>query len=449
MTADHTAADHTTADHTTADHADVVIIGAGIAGLSAAHQLTSAGVTVSVLEAAPYVGGRMTTDQVDGFLLDRGGPLLNTAYPELLRIPGLEGAALRMFSPGVLVHSEGRNYRTGAAGSARSALTAARALASAPRPPLGGALDQARLGAALGRLAATPTPRLMSRPERTASEALSARGLPARTVSGFVRPLLSALLCDPDLTTSSRCADLALRAFARGRLCVTAGGASALPELLARTLPEGTVRTDVCVTDASINCVTTKEHGEITCRSLVLATGARAAAELLPGLRVPDFHPVTVLHHTAPAAPLTDPALLLDADRGGPVAHTAVMSAVDASRAPDGRVLISSTVLGTPPPADELDRTVRAHLARLYGTPTDDWELLAVHHDAEAVPAMPPPHDLRRPVRLLSGLYVCGDHRDMNTVQGALFSGRRAAHAILRDLGVKPAYGTVPLPAVA
>lgn len=88
-----------------------------------------------------------------------------------------------------------------------------------------------------------------------------------------------------------------------------------------------------------------------------------------------------------------------------------------------------------------LDRTVRAQLARLYGTPTDDWELLAVHHDPEAVPAMPPPHDLRRPVRLLSGLYVCGDHRDTNTVQGALFSGRRAAHAILRDLGVRPAYG--------
>ncbi|MEV8388592.1 MULTISPECIES: NAD(P)/FAD-dependent oxidoreductase [unclassified Streptomyces] len=433
----------------TAHHADVVIIGAGLAGLAAAHHLTSAGVRVSVLEAAPHVGGRMATDRVDGFRLDRGGRLLTTSYPELLRTPGLAGAALRMFSPGVVVHSDGRNYRTGAVGSARSALTVARALASAPRPPLGGAVDQARLGAVLGRLAATPTSRLLARPERTALEALSVRGLPVRTVNGFVRPLLSALLCDPELTTSSRCADLALRAFARGRLCVTAGGSSVLPELLARALPEGTVRTDVCVTDASISGVTTKEHGEITCRSLVVATGARAASELLPGLRVPDFHAVTVLHHTAPAPPLTDPTLLLDADRSGPVAHTAVMSAVDPSRAPEGRVLISSTVLGPPPPAAVLDRTVRAQLARLYGTPTDEWELLAVQHDPEAVPAMPPPHDLRRPVRLLSGLYVCGDHRDTNTVQGALFSGRRAAHAILRDLGVRPAYGPAQLPAVA
>ncbi|MGW0546350.1 NAD(P)/FAD-dependent oxidoreductase [Streptomyces altiplanensis] len=423
---------------TTAHHADVVIVGAGVAGLSAAQQLTGAGVTVGVLEAAPQVGGRMATEEVDGFRLDRIGQVLSTAYPELLRTPGLEGLALRTFSPGVLVHSEGRHYRAGEAGSARGALSAARALASAPRPPFGGALDQARLGAALGRFAATPVRRLTARPERTAAEALSGRGLPPRTVDGFLRPLLSALLSDPDLTTSSRCADLALRGFARGRLCVPEGGASALPELLAATLPPGTVRTGVRVTAASTTSVTTEEHGTFGCRSLLLATGARAAAGLLPGLRVPPFHPVTVLHHAAPTTPLADPSLLLDADRSGPVSHTAVLSEVDPSRAPRGRSLISSTVLGTPPP--DADRVVRAHLARLYGVPTDDWELLAVHHDREAVPAMPAPHDLRRPVRLLSGLYVCGDHRETSTVQGALHSGRRAAQEILRDFGIQPGY---------
>ncbi|WP_244205790.1 FAD-dependent oxidoreductase, partial [Streptomyces bobili] len=78
---------------------------------------------------------------------------------------------------------------------------------------------------------------------------------------------------------------------------------------------------------------------------------------------------------------------------------------------------------------------VRMHLARLYGTSTGRWETLAVHHTAEAVPAMRAPHDLRRPVRLLAGLYVCGDHRDTSTVQGALHSAHRAAAAIVSDLG--------------
>ncbi|OXY94328.1 NAD(P)/FAD-dependent oxidoreductase [Streptomyces diastatochromogenes] len=428
---------------------DVVIVGAGIAGLSAAHRLTSAGVTTAVLEAAPYVGGRMSTEKVDGFRLDRIGQLLSTSYPELRRTAGLDSLTLRRFAPGVLLHRDGRTHRAGApaaAGSARGALHVVRALASAPRgpaagpgragAPVGGAVDQARLGAALGRIAATPVERLLSRPEQPAAQALAARGVPARTIDGFLRPLLAALLCDPELTTSSRCADLALHSFASGRLCVPEGGAEVLPELLAGALPPGTVRTGVRVTSVSTTSVTTAEHGEIRCRAVLLATDARAAAELLPGLRVPDFHPVTVVHHTTdePAAVLaTGTSLLLDADRGGPVAHTAVLSNVDPSRAPAGRVLISSTVLGTPP--DGIDTAVRIHLSRLYGTSTRRWETLAVHHTPQAIPAMRPPHDLRRPVRLLAGLYVCGDHRDTSTVQGALHSAHRAAAAVLADLG--------------
>ncbi|NUT29374.1 MAG: FAD-dependent oxidoreductase [Streptomyces sp.] len=438
--------------------ADVVIVGAGVAGLSAAHRLTSAGVTTAVLEAAPYAGGRMSTEKIDGFRLDRIGQLLSTAYPELRLTPGLDALPLLPFTPGVLLHSDGRRHRAGVltgppgARRARGALHAVRALASAPRSasprgvpsqtslprvrasaPLGTAVDQARLGAALARLASAPVERLLARPELPAAQALAERGIPTRTIDGFLRPLLAMLLCDPELTTSSRCADLALRAFAGGRLCVPEGGAEALPELLARALPPGTVHTGVRVTSISTTSVTTAEHGEIRCRAVLLATDARTAAELLPGLRVPDFHPVTVVHHTADEPPTTGASLLLDADRGGPVAHTTVISQVDPSRAPAGRPLISSTVLGTPPP--DIDTAVRMHLSRLYGTSTTRWETLAVHHTPEAVPTMRPPHDLRRPVRLLAGLYVCGDHRDTSTLQGALHSAHRAASAILTDLG--------------
>lgn len=465
--------------------ADVVVVGAGVAGLAAAHRLISAGVTTAVLEAAPYVGGRMSTEKVDGFRLDRIGQLLSTSYPELRLTPGLDPLVLRPFSPGVLVHSEGRHHRAGAptpGGGARGALKAVRALATAPRAvsapreqtetftaagprtarsraagsratgslsgtPLGGALDQARLGASLARIAATPVERLLAGPDLPAGRALTARGIPARTIDGFLRPLLAALLCDPELSTSSRCADLALHAFASGRLCVPEGGAEVLPVLLAQALPPGTVHTGVRATSVSTTSVTTAEHGELHCRAVLLATDAHAAAELLPGLRVPDFHPVTVVHHTMDEPPSTGASLLLDADRDGPVAHTAVVSRVDPSRAPAGRALVSSTVLGLPP--DDVDGAVRAHLAHLFGTSTQRWETLAVHHTGRAVPAMRPPHDLRRPVRLLAGLYVCGDHRDTSTVQGALHSGHRAASAVLADLGAGPTRITDPLPEAA
>ncbi|MFD7981550.1 FAD-dependent oxidoreductase [Streptomyces sp. NPDC059071] len=456
------------------NNADVVVVGAGIAGLATAHQLTEAGLSVTVLEAEQQVGGRMATETVDGFRLDRVGPLFTT--------PEVAGVRLRPLAPGVLVHSDGRYARWGAphtpwsttrrpsphaswgsagaggaggAGGVRVAGGAwgpvpaargveaargmARALAGAPRNPAV-SLDQARLGASLVRLATTPAQRLLTRTERTAREALLVR-LPSRTVQGVLRPLLAALLGDPGLTTSSRRADLALRSFARGRLGVPEGGSGALAERLAAALPPGSVRTGVRVTEASISRVTTAEHGVFGCRSVVLATGGRTAAELLPGLRVPEYVGATVLHHTAPAAPGGDPVLLLESDAGGPVAHTAVMSAVDPTRAPDGRVLVTSTVLGAPP--DDTERRVRKHLATLYGVSTDDWELLGLHHTPCAFPLMRPPFDPERPVRVLAGLYVCGDHRATGTPVGALSSARRAAVALLTDLGVRP---TAPEP---
>ncbi|MEV7415850.1 FAD-dependent oxidoreductase [Streptomyces sp. NPDC089919] len=404
-------------------HADVVIVGAGVAGLAAAHHLIGAGINVVVLEAAQQPGGRMATDSVDGFRLDRIGQLLDTSYPELGRAPGLAGMTLRPFAPGVLICGEGRRQRLG------GTRTAARALASGSLP-----------NAALARLAAMPLDRLLARPERTAQAALP------RPVAGMLRPLLATLLSDPELGTSSRCADLALRSFARGGPAVPEGGAAALPELLAAGLPAGTLWTGVTVRSVSTSVVRTEEHGAFRCRSVLLATGARAAAELLPGLRVPAFHEVSVFHHEAPAAPMTGASLLLEAERRGPVAHTAVMSSVDPSRAPAGRTLVSSTVLGPPPPEAE----VRAHLAALYGTATGGWELLAVRHTPEAVPAMPPPSDLRRPVRVLGGLYVCGDHRDANTVQGALSSARRAAASVLTDFGLPTLTDRrTPVPAAA
>ncbi|MER5865522.1 NAD(P)/FAD-dependent oxidoreductase [Kitasatospora sp. NPDC002040] len=415
---------------------DVIVVGAGLAGLATARALTDRGLTVQVLEATERIGGRAAGRELDGFRLDHAGQLLNTDFPEPGRRLDLDRLELRPLAPGVLVHSAGRRHRFG-----DPQQTPARQAAA--RGPLGSPLDRARLASAFGRLAATPVPRLLARPETTAARSLTERALPPRTVDGLLRPLLGALLSDPALGTSSRVADLVLRSYARGRLCLPAAGLAAVPRQLAEGLPAGTLRLGVRVTSVAADGVHTAAHGRIAARAVVLATDAQSAAGLLPGLRVPDFHPVTTFFHTADRSPLDEPVLLLDADRPqgrAVLSHSLVLSDVDPSYAPPGRALIATTVLGRRAfdqggPAGH-EPLLRRRLVQLYGSVAAQWEFLTVRHVPDAVPAMPPPHNFRRPVRLLAGLYVCGDHRDTSTIQGALVSGRRAAQAVLRDLRI-------------
>ncbi|NUR28395.1 MAG: oxidoreductase, partial [Catenulispora sp.] len=172
--------------------------------------------------------------------------------------------------------------------------------------------------------------------------------------------------------------------------------------------------------------------------AVVVATDAATAVELLPGLHEPQSRSVTTFHHAAVLAPPRgEPAVLVDADPHSPVARTAPVSQAVPSRSPDHRTLVSTNVVGhTGTRTSELESAVRARLTELYTAEDDRWECVAVHHFPHATPAMTSPHNFRRPVRLIHGLYVCGDHRGAAGIDGALESGRRAARSVMADFGV-------------
>ncbi|WP_461296618.1 FAD-dependent oxidoreductase [Streptomyces harbinensis] len=426
---------------TQAVDSDVVVIGAGTAGLAAARHVCDAGLTVTVLEAAEEIGGRMATGSRDGFLLDRHSALTAPGLPEEA-VCRLTGGAL-LHGPDGYVHRVGETVPAGGGtgGGAHGAGGTGGADGSAGEErtedgrSLIAAFDHSWLRANLARLGRLSDERLTARPELPAAIALTARGIPARIAEGSLRPLLTALLHDPQLATSSRLSDHVLRAFARDGLALAAGGAAAVPRALAAGLPEGTVRTGVRATAVSTSRVETERHGTVRCRAVVVATGAREAGRLLPGLRVPRFRPVTVLHHAAPGTPpQAGPELLIDTARDrGPLAYSLVASAVDASRAPEGAALVTSVVLGhaAGEPAEILDKAARPQLTALHGTSTADWQLLAAHHDARAVPLNPPPYAGPRRTRLLDGLYVCGDHRGADD----LATAATAITSLLQDFG--------------
>jgi predicted NAD/FAD-dependent oxidoreductase len=430
--------------------AEVVVIGAGLAGLCAARHLVAAGREVVVVEAADGVGGRVRTDLVDGLRLDRGFQLFNPSYPEARRMLDLEALALRSFVPGVVVAADGRRHRL--ADPVRVPGWAP----SSVRAPVGGLGDKVRFLAYVLRAARADPGRLTGQDDGSARQALRDAGLSDRFVDTVLRPFLAGVFLEDDLATSRRYLDLVVRSFARGTPAVPAAGMQAIPDQLAAGLPPGAVVLDTPVRAVGRGRVET-EDGTIGARAVVVATEAPAAAELLAvattganGVAGDDGRAaaaevagcggrsVTTWYHVAdvPAEAVTDgqPVLTVDGGHRGPLVNTVAISHAAPTYATDGRVLVSSSALGLH--GDDVEPAVRDHLAALYGVPTRGWAHVATYPIAHALPAMPPPHDFRRPVAVGEGLFVCGDHRDSASIQGAMVSGRRAAEAVRAWLGV-------------
>ncbi|MGV9328297.1 NAD(P)/FAD-dependent oxidoreductase [Streptosporangium sandarakinum] len=407
----------------------VVVVGAGLAGLACAVRLHVAGVPVRVVEAEDEVGGRVRTDVVDGFRLDRGFQVFNTAYPEARRALDIGALDVRPFSSGLIVFDAGRRERIMLPwrhpGHALSGVLAG----------VGSLRDKAALAALTARDMALPAGVLRGGAERTTEEELRRRGVSPEMVEKLLRPFLAGVVLERGLETSSRFFHLLWRSFARGTIGLPALGMGRIPAQLAGRLPDGAVVLGAPVAAVTGEGVETAEGAEIPARAVVVATDPAAAARLVPGLRVPEMRSVTTFYHAAPRSPLGEPTQVIDAE--GHVTDTVVVSDAAPAYSGDGRALVSTSVLGVLSAADE--PRVRARLAEVYAADTSSWEHLATYPIRAALPAMRPPFPLRRPVRLAPGRYVCGDHRDTGSIQGALVSGRRAADAVLADLGRRPA----------
>jgi hypothetical protein len=220
---------------------------------------------------------------------------------------------------------------------------------------------------------------------------------------------------------------LLVRSFVLGTPSVPTLGMSRLPELIAASLPAGTVRLNNRVESVTAGRVRTAD-GEITARAVVVATDPRTAAELT-GQPTAATKSLTTFWHTSAAPPTASRMLHLDADARGPVINTAVMTNVVPTYAPAGRPLTASTTLGADGSATA-EQAARRHAGQIYGVDTHSWELVTTHVIEGALPVQPPPLRLRQPTALDSGLFVAGDHRDTASIQGALVSGRRAATAV-------------------
>jgi len=371
---------------------------------------------------------------VEGFRLDRGFQVLLTAYPELDRQLDVAELNLRTFDPGAAIWTGSRIVRL--ADPRRVPLLAL----SSARAPVGGVGDKARLLRLVWRVLRSDPKALLREPDATTLEALQAEHFSATMIETFFRPLFGGIQLDMSLGTSRRMFDTILRCLVVGESAVPAHGMQAIPDQLSAGLPPGVLMTRSPVVQVAPGLVHTQAGATIAAQAVVVACEGPVAARLLE-MPVVGSKPATCVWFAAPSPPTRDKLIVLDGTGHGPAANVAIMSnvapeyAAAASHrdtAPRDRALIAAACPGVLEP--DAEPAVRDQLTSWWGPQVQQWRHLRTDAIAHGQPDQPPPLHPRQPVSLGEGLFVCGDHRDTASIQGALYSGRRCGEAVVAAL---------------
>jgi phytoene dehydrogenase-like protein len=405
--------------------ADVVVVGAGIAGLAAARALHARGRNVVVLEKSDEVGGRIRTDVVDGFRLDRGFQVMLTAYPELVRHVSLHELELRSFDPGALVMIDGKARVVG------DPFRDPRTLPATALAPIGSPLDKLRILLLRRRTRSIDPRELLHGQDLPTVVALRRAGFSPAIIERFFRPLFGGIQLDPSLATSRRMFDIIFRSLSEGDSAVPRLGMGELPRRMATLLP-GIVHPGAAVSQIDGTSVTTNSGHRVEARAVIVATEepvARTFVELAPRAS----RRAGAVYFDAPRAPTSSKMVILDGTGRGPVLNAAVMSNVSPDYAPSGRHLV---VAAMPDIVEgDLEAVARSQMRTWWGPQVDAWRHLRTYRIDHAGVEQRPPFPPRRKIDFGGGVFVCGDHRDTGSIQGALFSGRRTGEHVHDHLG--------------
>jgi phytoene dehydrogenase-like protein len=410
---------------------DVLVVGAGMAGLTCACRLVEAGLQVRVLEAGDQPGGRIRTDTHGPFRLDRGFQVLLDAYPECRRTLDYPALNLGRFEPGALVHKDQQLVpmldplrRPGSVGTVLGA-------------PIGTLADKVRIGLLKARLRTVSPDSLYTREDLTTRDWLDRMGLGKSIREGFLRPFFSGIFLEPHLSTSRRMFEFVFKMFGEGNAALPARGMQAIPDQLADRLGPETMRLECPVRSLDAESVTLESGERLSARQVVLATDMESASALAPSVTARPWHGTRCLYFATRESPLDKALIVLNASGVGSVSNMAIPSDVAPGYAPEEQSLISVSLR---PGGDDSPETVASEVRTILDQPSLELDFLKAFHIPHSLPRQDPgdnPWGTAAP-RLEEGVWICGDHRFSSSIEGAMRSGRETAEALLANLHQAP-----------
>ncbi|TSD63335.1 FAD-dependent oxidoreductase [Inquilinus sp. KBS0705] len=410
--------------------AEVIIIGAGLAGLTAAKVLKAAGRSVKVIEATDSVGGRVKTDEVNGFLLDHGFQVLLTAYPETKRLLDYDALDLRKFHPGAIIL--GNKGITSIGDPIRQPSSLISTLFSSA----GSLADKLRMLRLKIKLANKSIDKIFTDKETTTLNYLKKAGFSDRIISRFFIPFMTGIFLEPKLSTSSRMFEFVFKMFSEGDAAIPAKGMAMIPRQLADALNPTELLLNQKVVAIDDGRVITNSEAIYTCKYVLIATN---------GVSLPwpyqqatgSYHLVTNIYFTAANKPFNIPIIALNSKPGRLVNNIAVMNEVSPRYSKNGEALISVSLIGDHVTGDEaaLAARVTNELKTWYPEATK-WKHLKTYHINYALPnndsvTNEPDYKIMRPN---ARCFVCGDHLMNGSINAAMKSGRLAAEAIINTM---------------
>ena len=403
----------------------VLIVGAGLSGLACAVTLHEAGIPVQVFEASDGVGGRVRTDRVDGFLLDRGFQVYLSAYPEAGKLLDLEALNLQPFEPGALVF-DGSNIHRVMDVFRRPTTMIESALA-----PVGTFMDKVRVALLRFRSLGSSETEIAARPDQQTKSFLQKFGFSENMIEGFFSAFYGGIFLERDLRTSSRMFEFTFKMFSQGSATLPATGMGAIPLQLAKRLPPQTIRIHSAIASATPDTLSLPSGEEILGSQVVIATQAPQTARLVPGFaaKEPAWRSVTNVYFHTEKSPLSEAIIALNTSGEGQVNNVCVISDVAPGYAPKDRSLISVSLLGIHKNSD-IPNAVKEELYSWFGEQTRDWKHLRTDLIKHALPEQGP--GLKSPGYLfIDGMHICGDHTSSASIEGAITSGIKTAEAII------------------